>query len=135
MAGWRVWFTYTARPPPLHPRQREPEGRSPAQSAAKAKRSVGRGREDYGWGWAGGVTKPGGWCNQTGTAYTVGSDPALCARPCVRIGTYLHAKQTNPKHHAAADTPSKIRAPGPNVAATRQIAATVINTYAAVNTG
>ena len=42
---------------PAHARQREPEGRCPAQRAAKAKRSVCRGREDYGWGWAGGVTK------------------------------------------------------------------------------
>ena len=51
-------------PPPTHPRQREPEGRSPAQRAAKATRSVCRGREDYGWGWAGGVTKTG---TDTGT--------------------------------------------------------------------
>ena len=42
---------------PAHARQREPEGRSPAQRAAKATRSVCRDREDYGWGWAGGVTK------------------------------------------------------------------------------
>jgi hypothetical protein len=34
-------------------RQREPEGRSPARSAGKAKRSACRAREDYGWGWAG----------------------------------------------------------------------------------
>ena len=40
--------------PAQHPRQREPEGRSPAQRAAKAKRSDRRGREDYGWGRAGG---------------------------------------------------------------------------------
>jgi hypothetical protein len=51
------------------------------------------------------------------------------------MGTYRQAKQTNPRNHAAADTPSKTRAPGPIVAATRQIAATVINTYAAVSSG
>ena len=48
-------------PPPTSPtgrRQREPEGRSPARSAGKAERSECRAREDYGWGWAGGVTKP-----------------------------------------------------------------------------
>ena len=99
-------------PPPQHPRQREPEGRSPARTrrqggaqrpprqgglrvgvggavqtsrtthptqhprppnirdsaspkgearrerAGKAERSDRRAREDYGWGWAGGVTKP-----------------------------------------------------------------------------
>jgi len=39
-------------------RQREPAGRSPAQRAAKRERSDARGREDYGWGWAGGVAKP-----------------------------------------------------------------------------
>jgi hypothetical protein len=38
-------------------RQREPEGRSPAQRAGKAKRSERRAREDYGWGRAGGVTR------------------------------------------------------------------------------
>ncbi|MGB7477402.1 MAG: hypothetical protein WBM26_14385, partial [Polyangiales bacterium] len=51
---------------PAHARQREPEGRSPAQRAAKDKRSDGRGGtlltrvrviQDYGWGRAGGVTK------------------------------------------------------------------------------
>ena len=49
-----------ARPTPRTDsrRQREPEGRSPAQSAGKAKRSDRRAREDYGWGWAGGVIKP-----------------------------------------------------------------------------
>ena len=48
--------------PKHHPqdsrRQREPEGRSPAQSAGKAEQRECRAREDYGWGWAGGVTKP-----------------------------------------------------------------------------
>ena len=39
-------------------RQREPERRSTAQRAGKAERSDRRAREDYGWGWAGGVTKP-----------------------------------------------------------------------------
>jgi FeS assembly SUF system protein len=32
--------------------------RSPARSAAKPKQSARRGREDYGWGWAGGVIGP-----------------------------------------------------------------------------
>ena len=40
-------------------RQREPEGRSPAQRAGKAKRSDRRAREDYGRGRAGGVTNTG----------------------------------------------------------------------------
>jgi len=35
-----------------------PKGEARRECAAKAKRSAGRGREDYGWGWAGGVTKP-----------------------------------------------------------------------------
>ena len=48
----------TCRPPEDSRRQREPERRSPAQSAGKAERSECRAREDYGWGWAGGVTKP-----------------------------------------------------------------------------
>ncbi len=43
---------------PSHARKREPEGRSPARSAGKAKRRACRAREDYGWGWAGGVIKP-----------------------------------------------------------------------------
>ncbi len=45
-------------PPQDGRRQREPEGRSPARSAGKAERSDCRAREDYGWGWAGGVIKP-----------------------------------------------------------------------------
>ena len=45
-------------PPEDSRRQREPERRSPAQRAGKAERSDRRAREDYGWGWAGGVTKP-----------------------------------------------------------------------------
>ena len=60
--------------------------------------------------------------------YTVGNDPGVFAFGCVRIGTYRQAKQTNPRNHARADTASNARAPGPIVAATRQIAATVINT-------
>ncbi len=51
-----------APPPCTRPRQRKPEGRSPAQSAAKPAQSARRGREDYGRGWAGGVIKP----NQVG---------------------------------------------------------------------
>jgi len=35
-----------------------PQGEARRECAAKPKRSAGRGREDYGWGWAGGVTKP-----------------------------------------------------------------------------
>ena len=35
-----------------------PKGEARRERAAKPKRSDGRGREDYGWGWAGGVTKP-----------------------------------------------------------------------------
>jgi hypothetical protein len=70
-----------------------------------------------------------------GSPYTVGNDPGICAFGCVRIGTYRQAKQTNPRNHATADADNKERAPGPTVAATRQIAATVINTYAAVSTG
>jgi len=35
-----------------------PKGEARRECAAKPKRSAGRGREDYGWGWAGGVTKP-----------------------------------------------------------------------------
>jgi len=65
----RVWWsryeeTAVARPPTQRPhpsrhaRQRKPAGRSPAQSVAKPAQSARRGREDYGWGWAGGVTKP-----------------------------------------------------------------------------
>jgi hypothetical protein len=34
-----------------------PKGEARRECAAKDKRSAGRGREDYGWGWAGGVTK------------------------------------------------------------------------------
>ena len=34
------------------------EGEARRECAAKPKRSAGRGREDYGWGWAGGVTNP-----------------------------------------------------------------------------
>ena len=45
--------THPTPPPPKHPRQREPEGRSPARSAGKAEQSECRAREDYGWGWAG----------------------------------------------------------------------------------
>jgi hypothetical protein len=37
-----------------------PKGEARRECAAKAKRSAGRGREDYGWGLAGGITKPGG---------------------------------------------------------------------------
>jgi hypothetical protein len=35
-----------------------PKGEARRECAARPKRSVGRGREDYGWGWVGGVTKP-----------------------------------------------------------------------------
>ena len=35
-----------------------PKGEARRERAAKPKQSAGRGREDYGWGWAGGVTKP-----------------------------------------------------------------------------
>ena len=35
-----------------------PKGEARRECAAKAKRSDCRGREDYGWGWAGGVIKP-----------------------------------------------------------------------------
>ena len=41
----------------------------------------------------------------------------------------------NPRHQAVADAANKTRAAGPKVAATRQIAAIVINTYAAVRSG
>ena len=34
-----------------------PKGEARRECAAKAERSNCRGREDYGWGWAGGVTK------------------------------------------------------------------------------
>jgi hypothetical protein len=37
-----------------------PKGEARRECAAKDERSAGRGREDYGWGWAGGVTRPGG---------------------------------------------------------------------------
>ena len=66
-----------AQPP--HARQREPAGRSPTPSAAKAKRSERRGREDYGWGRAGGVTKP----NRAGS-------PATTLKPPIRKGTTRH---------------------------------------------
>ena len=49
-AGERV---PVSNPLSRHARQREPEGRSTAQSAAKPARSAWRGREDYGRGWAG----------------------------------------------------------------------------------
>jgi hypothetical protein len=42
-----------------------------AKGAAKPKRSAGRGREDYGWGRAGGVTKP----NQVRSPATPSSHP------------------------------------------------------------
>ena len=35
-----------------------PKGEARRECAGKAKRSACRAREDYGWGWAGGVTKP-----------------------------------------------------------------------------
>jgi len=34
-----------------------PKGEARRECAAKSKHSAGRGREDYGWGWAGGVTR------------------------------------------------------------------------------
>jgi len=34
-----------------------PKGEARRECAAKPARSAGRGREDYGWGWAGGVTR------------------------------------------------------------------------------
>ena len=49
-----------------------PKGEARRECAAKPKRSAGRGREDYGWGWAGGrcnqtaAEAPGGRCNQNG---------------------------------------------------------------------
>ncbi len=55
-SGEKAWHQST--PPQDSSRQREPERRSPAQSAGKAERSDRRAREDYGWGWAGGITKP-----------------------------------------------------------------------------
>ena len=35
-----------------------PQGEARRECAGKAKRSDRRAREEYGWGWAGGVTKP-----------------------------------------------------------------------------
>ena len=35
-----------------------PKGEARRERAGKAERSDCRAREDYGWGWAGGVTKP-----------------------------------------------------------------------------
>ena len=47
------------QPPPHHTRgSASPKGEARRTRAAKAKRSDRRAREDYGWGWAGGVTKP-----------------------------------------------------------------------------
>jgi len=39
-----------------------PKGEARRERAAKRERSEARGREDYGWGWAGGITKPSGRC-------------------------------------------------------------------------
>ena len=48
----------TPAPPPQDMRgSASPKGEARRERAAKPKRSAGRGREDYGWGWAGGVTK------------------------------------------------------------------------------
>jgi hypothetical protein len=41
---------------------------------------------------------------------------------------YRHAKQTKPRNQATDDNANKALAPGPTVAATLQIAATVIKT-------
>jgi hypothetical protein len=60
-AGGVIKPNHAPNPTPFLPnssRQREPAGRSPAQRAGKAERSECRAREDYGWGWAGGVTNP-----------------------------------------------------------------------------
>ena len=85
--GWAVQPN-TGTAPQDSRRQREPEGRSPAQRAGKAKRSDRRAREDYGRGWAGGVTNTGaGTGTATGTATgTRGRPRAWMAGPIVLIG-------------------------------------------------
>ena len=83
--GWAVQPN-TGTAPQDSRRQRELEGRSPAQSAGKAKRSDRRAREDYGRGWAGGVTNTGAG-TATGTATgTRGRPRAWMAGPIVLIG-------------------------------------------------
>ncbi len=50
------------RPPPTSPNTRgsaSPKGEARRECAGKAERSERRAREDYGWGWAGGVTRTG----------------------------------------------------------------------------
>jgi len=54
-----------------HPRQREPERRSPARMRRQARAKRWARREDYGWGWAGGATKP----NRAGSPATTLKPP------------------------------------------------------------
>ena len=78
--------------PPIHPRQREPAGRSPARSAGKAAQSARRAREDYGWGRAGGVTKPNHATHPTPRLHHTRGSPSRTAPP-------PHPRQ--PKPHGA----------------------------------
>ncbi len=54
----------TLAPPPTDPQDStrgsaSPQGEARRERAGKAEQSDRRAREDYGWGWAGGVIKPG----------------------------------------------------------------------------
>ena len=53
-------------------------GEARRECAGKAKRSECRAREDYGWGWAGGVTKP----NQAPGSATPHTTPAAASAHC-----------------------------------------------------
>ena len=56
-----------------------PKGEARRECAGKAKRSECRAREDYGWGWAGGVTKPDHATSPPTTRPTPAAARAQCA--------------------------------------------------------
>ncbi len=70
-----------------------------AKGAGKAERSACRAREDYGWGWAGGVTKP----NQ-----------ATNPRPCPQTPAAAQAVRRHP--HAQIPAPGAAPSPGATIA-------------------
>ncbi len=59
-----------------------PQGEARRERAGKAKRSDRRAREDYGWGWAGGVIKPDHATNPPPRPQTPAAAKPFGAAPC-----------------------------------------------------